>query len=293
MSDLQIRSMTPEETDLAIDWAAAEGWNPGLDDRTCFLAEDPGGFLMGTLDGAPVAVSSAIRYGGGFGFIGFYIAKPEMRGKGLGIQVWNAGMARLAGRRIGLDGVVDQQPNYRKSGFELAHRNIRQAAVVEAEVPEDPRLRPVDVELAPLVTGYDREFFAGPRETFLECWLRPGEGPARTASRKALALVEDGAVTGYGVIRACREGAKIGPLFADRAEGADALFRALAASRPAIGLDQSGTLYLDTPEPNPEAVALARRYGLEPVFETARMYTGGDPGLPTGRTFGITTFELG
>jgi hypothetical protein len=29
------------------------------------------------------------------------------------------------------------------------------------------------------------------------------------------------------------------------------------------------------------------------VFETARMYTGGDPGLPLERIYGITTFELG
>jgi hypothetical protein len=29
------------------------------------------------------------------------------------------------------------------------------------------------------------------------------------------------------------------------------------------------------------------------VFETARMYRNGDPGLPVERIFGITTFELG
>ena len=48
------------------------------------------------------------------------------------------------------------------------------------------------------------------------------------------------------------------------------------------------------PEPNDEAVALAKRHGLEPVFETARMYRGPAPALPLGAApSAITTFELG
>jgi hypothetical protein len=50
---------------------------------------------------------------------------------------------------------------------------------------------------------------------------------------------------------------------------------------------------LDVPAPQAEAVALARRHGLQPVFETARMYAGPAPALPMQRLFGITTFELG
>ena len=39
--------------------------------------------------------------------------------------IWNAAMDSLAGRNVGLDGVVAQQDNYRKSGFRLAYRNVR------------------------------------------------------------------------------------------------------------------------------------------------------------------------
>jgi hypothetical protein len=99
--------------------------------------------------------------------------------------------------------------------------------------------------------------------------------------------LRDGRVAGYGVIRRCREGSKIGPLFADDATAADDLFRALVAAAV------DGPVYLDTPEPNGEAVALAERYGLTASFETARMYAGPAPGLPLARTYGITTFELG
>jgi len=45
--DLHIRVMRPDEIALAADWAAAEGWNPGLDDAACFVTVDPDGFFIG------------------------------------------------------------------------------------------------------------------------------------------------------------------------------------------------------------------------------------------------------
>jgi len=117
---LQIRSMPLEEIDLALDWAAAEGWNPGLQDAVPFRAADPEGFLIGQIDDTPVAIISAVRYAESFGFIGFYIVHPAWRGQGHGWAIWQAAMARLAGRTIGLDGVPAQQDNYRRSGFEPA-----------------------------------------------------------------------------------------------------------------------------------------------------------------------------
>lgn len=277
---IEIRSMTAAETDLAVDWAAAEGWNPGLDDARCFRAEDPDGFLMAFLDGEPAAGISVVNYGPTFGFLGFYICRPELRGRGIGYRLWQAGMAHHSGRVVGLDGVVDQQDNYRKSGFDLAYRNIRHSGRPSVPVPDDPRLVPIGPDLADAVIAYDRPFFPAPRATFMNCWLGG-------ATRTGWALVEGGRIAGYGVVRACRDGAKIGPLFADDAAGADLLFRRLAGSVP------GSMVALDTPEPNAEAVALARRYGLEPSFETARMYRGPAPDLPLPRLFGVTTFELG
>jgi len=91
----------------------------------CYFTVDPQGFLIGQLDDDPVATISMVKYGQFFGFLGFYIVKPECRGKGYGMAIWQAGMHYLKGCNIGLDGVVDQQENYKKSGFKLAYRNIR------------------------------------------------------------------------------------------------------------------------------------------------------------------------
>jgi len=40
----------PPEIALAVDWAAAEGWNPGRADAACFATVDPAGFLVGEIE---------------------------------------------------------------------------------------------------------------------------------------------------------------------------------------------------------------------------------------------------
>lgn len=86
--DYTIRAMTRPEVDFAIEWAAREGWNPGLGDAECFYNTDPSGFLIGLLGNKPVGAVSAVRYGSSFGFIGLYIVLPEYRATGLGFSGW-------------------------------------------------------------------------------------------------------------------------------------------------------------------------------------------------------------
>ena len=278
-ASLSITTATLADLARMVDWAALEGWNPGLADAPVFLATDPGGFLIGRLGPDPVSAISVVAYGSGFGFLGFYICRPEFRGKGYGFAVWEAGMKRLGDRVIGLDGVVDQQSNYRKQGFVLAHRNVRYGGIAGAPSPRDPHVVQPAGDLAEAVIAYDRAFFAGPREVFTRRWIqRP---------QTALAYVKDGQVQGYGVIRPSLDGHKIGPLFADTEAIAEILFDALS------GTVAGQPIVIDPPLPNTRAVALAERHGLTPGFETARMYRGPAPDLPLDKTFGITTFELG
>ena len=280
-----IRPMQVQELDTVLGWAADEGWNPGLNDAACFHAADPGGFLLGVVDGEPVASIFAIQYGTGFGFIGGYIVRPAWRGRGHGMALWRAGMARLAGRNVGLDGVVAQQGNYAKSGFHLAHRNIRYEAYGRPGVDNDA------VPLASLavdaVHRYDRGCFPDQRSRFLQCWITQPDCIAVAIPGGQGAQGESG-VAAYAVLRPCRNGYKIGPLFADTAVQAETLFLNL------LGQVTPGVpVYLDVPEANPAAMSLAARHQLRPCFETARMYTQGQPAMDMARQYGITTFELG
>ena len=280
MTGLTIETMSRDDLALAVDWAAAEGWNPGLNDAAPFHETDPAGFLMARVDGQPVGCISVVAYDDAFGFLGFYIVRPEFRGRGFGWALWQAGIARLGERTIGLDGVVAQQDNYRKSGFVLAHRNVRYEGVSRADMPLDPRLARIGQGVFPSIRDYDRSFFPVPRDAFVANWTRGG-------GRTGYALIDGGEVLGYGVIRPAREGHKIGPLFAEDPQEADLIFRALASTV------KGEALVIDPPDPNTEAIDLVERHDLSPVFETARMYRGPTPDLPLARIFGITTFELG
>lgn len=277
-----IRTMRREDLRLALDWAAAEGWNPGLSDAECFFAADPAGFLLAEVAAEPVGCVSAVRYGDGFGFLGCYIVRPGHRGQGHGLALWQAATARLAPGTVGLDGVVAQQANYRKSGFTLLHRNIRYGAA-RPRAPRAagaPPIRPAAAVPFAALAAFDRRCFPASRDAFLRGWLSAPGHVARIATGP------DG-LRGYGVLRPCREGSKIGPLFAEDGASARALFAALLEAAP------PGPVFLDLPEPNADAIAMATDAGMAPAFETARMYAGPAPHLPIASIYGITSFELG
>jgi len=274
--------MRPAEVGIAIDFAAAEGWNPGLHDAACFHAADPGGFLLAERDGRTVGCISAVSYAGRFGFIGLYIVAPAWRAQGIGRRLWAAGMGRLAGHVVGLDGVPAQQAYYRRKGFTLAWQNARYAGAAQPNQGSEPRqivsLHAVD--LAALCAD-DLRSFPAPRDAFLRCWTAMPEAAG-------LAWLDDGRLRGWGLIRRCRSGHKIAPLVADKPSIAHALFDALCARVP-----RGDGVYLDVPLPNADAVALTRARGLEAVFQTARMYAGAAPAIELTRVYGVTSFELG
>ena len=108
------------------------------------------------------------------------------------------------------------------------------------------------------IARYDGTVFPAARPSFLRRWIRQPQGAAFGVQGKQR-------LEGYGVLRACRRGFKIGPLFADDPHIAGTLFQGLASRVP------GQPIFLDTPEANPAAIELAKRHGMEPVFETARM----------------------
>lgn len=277
---LALATATPDDWRVVTGWAADEGWNPGLRDAESFFAQDPEGFFIGRVDGEPVSAVSVVNYGAAYAFLGFYLVRPDARGRGHGIATWRAALAHAGDRTVGLDGVPAQQDNYRRSGFAHRHDTMRYVGPATASGPVPAHVRPAAELGHEALLAYDGSCYPADRPRFLAAWLG-------TPGHRAFACVDGGRVTGYGVVRPARDGVRIGPLFADTRADAEALLDALTA-------DLDGALVsIDVPESHAPAVALAEARGMKPTFATARMYTGPVREFARDKVFGITTLELG
>ncbi|MDY9926511.1 GNAT family N-acetyltransferase [Methanosarcina sp.] len=276
---LKIRKMKREEVEFAIEMAAAEGWNPGIHDGELFYEADQEGFFIAELEGKPVGCASAVAYDSDFGFLGLFVVKPELQRKGIGIKLTEKCLEHLRDRNIGLDGVVENEKKYQKvMKFRSSYSNLRFEGKGGGEIPDGL----VKISKVPFekLLEYDRRMFPAPRPGFLKKWVNQPDS-------YAFATLEDGNLKGYGVIRKCRIGYKIGPLFADNQTTAEKIFRALRASVP------EETIYFDVPEPNKKAMEIAKRYHMNVMFRTIRMYNRKEPDIELDKVYGVTSFELG
>jgi len=278
--EVSIERMTRSEVDVALKWAQIEGWNPGIHDAECFYHADPDGFYAAKLDGEIVGTISIVKYSKDFAFEGLYIVKPEFRGRGIGLKLQNFALNVCKDSNLGLDGVVAMQQKYELDGFRFAHNNTRYAGIAKRE--QSNQCVPIQRQNFGEIASFDLECFAADRTRFLDCWLLQNDA-ARMLTRDEVT----GKISGYGAIRKCVQGHKIGPLFANDGKTAELLFKSLASTVP------GETVFLDVPQPNTGAVELATKKHMQPVFSTVRMYTNTAPNVQLNKIYGITTFELG
>jgi GNAT superfamily N-acetyltransferase len=276
---LIIRKMHREEVEFAVEMAVSEGWNPGIHDGELFYEADPEGFFIAEVAGNSVGCASAVAYDSSFGFLGFYVVKPEFRKTGIGMKLTERCLNHLGERNIGLDGVVENEKKYQEvMKFTSSYSNLRFEGIGEGKVPDG--LVSISTITFESLLEYDRRMFPAPRPRFLERWIKQPDS-------YAFAKLEAEKLKGYGVIRKCRKGYKIGPLFADDQNAAEEIFQALKAS-------VSGeTIYFDVPEPNIKALEIAEKYKMTVMFKTIRMYSQKEPDIRLDGVYGVTSFELG
>ncbi len=274
-----IRSMTLTDLEMVLGWAADEGWNPGLDDAQAFLAADPQGFFLKLVDGEPVSAISVVNHALDFAFLGLYICRPEYRRDGHGLDIWNAGLRHAGKRCVGLDGVPDQQGNYRKSGFLPSGKTVRYQGVIS--LTPDISAHSVNSPDVARLLEVDRRISGVHRPAYLKSWF------ATTLSRRTVVLDGSAEMPAFGTIRACRTGYKIGPFVANSEAEALALLANLT-------VDCRGEeVFVDVPEHSEALAGLLEHLGFAPVFETARMYLGQRPEVDEPPYYGVCTLELG
>jgi GNAT superfamily N-acetyltransferase len=282
-ADLSLTTMRRDEADILAGWAADEGWNPGKSDIAIAWDSDPEAFIALRRGADLLGGGTIMSYGSRFGFMGLVIVRRDLRGQGLGRQLWHHRLERLKGRLargapIGMDGVFAMRPFYERGGFALAHNDVRYQGVARGDA--DPAVRALDMSMFDIAERYDRAHVPAPRAAFLRRWMfQPGA--------HAAGLFEDDRLAGYAVARPAQTGYKLGPVFAARADIAERLIASLMAQFP------GEQVQLDVPEPNRAGVRLAEKFGFSEVFGCARMYYGATPDLPLSNIFGVTSFEFG
>ncbi len=263
-----------------LDWAADEGWNPGLDDAAAFYAADPQGFFVKTVNDEPVSAISVVNHSDAFAFLGLYLCHPLHRGQGHGIDVWNAALKHAGNRTVGLDGVPDQQANYRKSGFVLHGQTTRWQGRFDGRSGASPR--PLDAADICTIANWDRRQNGFDRRNFLPLWL------SNSKTRQSLVIERDGRIVAYGTIRQCRAGCKIGPFAANNLKDAQDLLCGLAGV-----FGNSSEVMIDVPKTSTALSEILAAAGFAPGFETARMYVGKPPTQALAVYSAMATLELG
>jgi GNAT superfamily N-acetyltransferase len=284
INELQFQKLGLEGVKNLVDWAKAEGWNPGPHDAEVFYATDPDGFYGYFYNDKMIGGGSIVSYNKEFGFMGFFIVKSEYRSLGIGRKLWyrrrDTLLSRLnEGAPIGMDGVIAMQPFYKKGGFEISFRNERYEKT-GTKFKTGSNISPITDADIDSILDYDKQCFGFSRPQFIKPWLMlPGN--------KTFKYTENDKLRGFAIVRKADKGFKVCPLFADTEIVAEELYKACLNSV------QGDSLFLDIPVINKGAVNLIKKYSGTYVFECARMYYGNPPDININKVFGITTFELG
>lgn len=244
MNNLIVKEIGIEDLHIAVSWAAAEGWNPGLHDAEAFYLADPHGFFMAFENGRPAGSISAVAYDENFGFIGFFIVRNDLRGHHIGIELGKKGLGYLGKRCVGQDGVLKKVTNYEHYGFKLAYKNIRYEGIATKTYQPSGLINLSEISFDE-ICRYDRLHFPAERRSFLKNWITQPDSLAFGM------LNSNHELSGYGVVRKCVKGYKIGPLFADSADIAETIFLGLINY-----VENKAPFYLDIPEVNEDAMAL-------------------------------------
>jgi GNAT superfamily N-acetyltransferase len=278
-----IRACSYDDLHYLETCASTEGWEPGTGDIYHFFDVDPSGFFVGLLNGSFIGCISAVRYSREYGFIGFYVVLPPFRKNGYGIQLFQRALLHLEDRNVGLDAEPDQIQNYCRSGFTAYHNHLRYRGSCTGLKVDNEFIVPLGLVDFETLKRLDAYFHPAPRDSILLWWWRNLE------NGQAIAFFHQNSLLGYGVIRTCQSGLRIGPLYALQPRVAKDLLSYL------LGLyDGTHTVFIDVPEINHLSVDIIENvFGMTCVHSCARMYLKSSPAIEWNQVYGLSFLEVG
>lgn len=284
-----------DEIDLieVMGWCREEGWNVGSYDASIYHRFDPKGHFLFLVNDRPIGAISIIRHSKNFFTIGPFIVKKEYRSQGYGAQIWQKAMKIVEQKNsnytMALYSVPTQVGRYQKEGFntEFANQGWQLLKTHESPrtVPSLSECLPIGEDIIPDVSRYDQAIFSVSRTKLLQEVLK-------LSRVSGIFLKNEKQITGFGIIRPCNNGCRVGPLFADTVENAKKLFLCLFET-----IDE-GKIIIDIPKQNKYAILFAEYFGLTPLSqgETFTMFKGEVPEpliKNIDKNYGVFSLEIG
>jgi GNAT superfamily N-acetyltransferase len=253
--------MTRAELPLGMRLKAQAGWNQLEADWLRFLALQPDGAFVAELDGVPAGTAMTCIFGP-VAWVAMVLVEAGLRGRGLGRALMERALEfldRSGVRTARLDATPLGQPLYETLGFFPEYTLTRfEGTAPRAEAP--PAVRPLSPEHWSDLLRLDRAVTGTDRQRLLVRLFEENPGEARVVEGPT-------GLEGYLLARPGARAHYLGPCVA-RGE-AGPLLLADAWCR------HSGeVVFLDVPDGNSLACALARGVGLTPQRPLARMYRG-------------------
>ncbi len=191
----------------AVRWPhRPEDWHFALRLGTGFVAEE---------DGAVAGTALCWHQGAHHGSLGLIIVSPAHQGKGIGRRLMHLVLGQLGDRCTVLNATTAGQPLYESLGFRaIGTIHQHQGLFAAPAAPAGPRPRQASAADIPAIVALANRGTGMARDELLKHLIGVADGAV---------LEQDGAVTGFSLIRPFGRGHVIGPVVAADAECAKAL----------------------------------------------------------------------
>lgn len=289
----EIRSLTDDDLEDAMELSTQVGWNQIDADWERFLSLCPEGCFAGTIDGELVATTTVITYGDDVSWIGMVLVDEDHRSQGYGGRIFERGLEyarECGGDVVGLDATHLGEPIYQKYGFEGVAPVFRWHGTLREHEPRNlgcdersPRVERLESRHVDSLCEFDRRHVGADRSALLRELLAESDVRGYYASDPR----DSGRIDGYAIARPGRTSWQLGPIVTADSSAIGPLLR--TASTALDGRD----VIVDAPERDPVTSQLAS-IGLSRDRELVRMtYPGAAPALLTDEVRAFVDFASG
>ena len=271
----------PNEMFIPIELASRENWNPGLNDHEFLLRADMNGFFVAHSGQDVIGTIASVNYQNNLSFIGLHIVLPEFRKKGIGKKLLSVAIDKAGENNIGTNCFENQLTYYERAGFKPAFKILKYQGICNGKFNVAPGIvSPLMMDFE-LLYEYDKRIFSYERKVFTSMWINQPKS-------MVLGKYVDDKYKGYGLFMPCQNGYSISPLVSDDSGTAEEILTALASHFP-----KDTPFFIDVPERNKDAVAIAEKLNLTKVNEVVRMYSKEEQNIDLNKVYSFTNNTVG